>query len=171
MRKQIGVLGGSKENLPADTRKAQQMLQAAEEVGRLLAQADCIVFTGGMDGIMEAVSNGAKLAGGMTVGTPGKDRGACNPFVDVEVCTPINTGDFIFAGLLSCDALIVFPGGAGTWAELCIAYRYRKPMIIFQGFDERFDALVGRSLDISAKMVFQGSSNPAECVSVLLQQL
>ena len=49
-------------------------LAAAEEVGRLLAERGAVVVSGGLSGVMEAVSRGAKAGGGLVVGVlPGFD--------------------------------------------------------------------------------------------------
>lgn len=163
-RIQIGVIGPSGDNLPKNKIKARDMLVKAEDIGELLAKANVIVITGGQDGVMEAVCRGAKKFAGITVGTPGRKRISCNPFIDIEVCTPIDVGDYLFAGLLSCDCIIVFPGGAGTLAELALGYRFKIPMIIFRGFNEWYDRLIGRRLDATKKLKFYGASSPAECV-------
>ena len=50
---------------------------AAERIGRALATAGAVLFTGGRGGVMEAASRGAAEAGGTVVGVlPGFDRGA-----------------------------------------------------------------------------------------------
>ena len=73
-QKYIGVIG-SASNVPEDVCKL------AEEVGRLIAEAGCILVTGGGTGIMEATSRGAKLAGGLVVGIlPGNDREDANVY-------------------------------------------------------------------------------------------
>ena len=166
---QLGVLGPSASNLPRDSMLCAKLLDNAEEVGRRIAQAKAILITGGMDGAMEAACRGAKEAGGITVGTPGRERGMCNPHVIVEICTPIDVGDLLFAGSLSCDALIVFPGGAGTLAEVALTYRFRKPMIIMRGYSVWYDELVGKPLDQSSnKLPFLGADTPEEAVSKAL---
>jgi len=163
---QIGVLGPSESNLPTDLVLRTKLLQDAETVGRLIAQERAILITGGMDGAMEVSCKGAREAGGITIGTPGRDRGMCNPHVLIEICTPIDVGDFLFAGSLSCDALIVFPGGAGTLAEVALTYRFRKPMVIMRGFNEWYDKLVGKPLDQSSnKLAFLGADTPEEAVT------
>ena len=43
---------------------SEKMTMAAEEIGKLLAEANSVVVTGGKDGIMEAAAKGAKLAAG-----------------------------------------------------------------------------------------------------------
>lgn len=167
-RPRIGVLGASKGNLPEDTVVAERMLQCAEAVGYALAQHGALVVTGGTDGVMEAASRGALYGGGETVGTPGPTPGSCNPYVTIEINTPINIGDYLFAGIPSTEAIVVFPGGAGTLAEVALAYRYRKPMVIVTGFDPSFDDFVGKSLDRLSLITFEGASEPKEIVARVL---
>lgn len=161
---QIGVIGGSFSNLPLD--KVDKILKDAETVGSLIGDRQGILISGGMDGVMEASSKGASLNGGIVIGVPGRQRNQCNQYVTVEICTPIDVGDFLFAGILSCDVIIIFPGGAGTLAEIALAYRYSKPMIIMSGFDESLDQLIGKGLDNSQKMIFQGASSPQEAIDL-----
>lgn len=168
--RQLGVLGPSASNLPRDLKLCARLLKDAEEIGRLIAQAGAVLITGGMDGAMEAACKGAMEAGGITVGTPGRDRGMCNSYVTIEICTPIDVGDFLFAGSLSCDALIVFPGGAGTLAEVALTYRFQKPMVIMCGFNKWYDELVAKRLDQSSdKLPFLGAASPEEAVSEALK--
>ena len=54
----------------------QRILALAYETGKLLGQAGCTVYTGGLGGVMEAASRGAREAGALTVGIlPGDDAG------------------------------------------------------------------------------------------------
>ena len=135
MRKlQIGVIGPEEKNILEKDR--ERFLSLSFEIGKELALAGAITVTGGCTGIAEYSSKGAYTNGGITVATPGPDRLMSVPYTTVEVCTPINVGDFVFAGTLSSDVLIVFPGDAGTLAEIAIAYRYRKPLILLKGISE-----------------------------------
>src|SRR3989338_6789824 len=132
MRKiQIGVIGPEEKNL--DTSVKEKFLALAFDAGKLIAQAGAILITGGCSGVAEAACRGASAVGGITVGTPGPERNSSVESVMVEICTPINIGDYLFAGILSSDVLIVFPGDAGTIAELAIAYLYRKPLVLIEG--------------------------------------
>jgi uncharacterized protein (TIGR00730 family) len=92
---------------------------AAEEVGRLLAQAGFAVITGGGPGIMEAANKGALEAGGDSVG--------CNielPFeqgMNAYVRTAINFRYFFVRKTMFvkyAEAFVIFPGGFGTMDEL-----------------------------------------------------
>ena len=135
MRKiQIGIIGPEEQNIPAE--KRELFLSSAYTIGKRLAENDVIVFTGGCSGIAEYSSRGAFEAGGITVATPGPERGTSVKSTTIEICTSINVGDFVFAGTLSSDVLIVFPGDAGTIAELAIAYRYRKPLVLIKSISE-----------------------------------
>ena len=134
MKIQIGVIGPEEKNIPQVLKN--KFLETAREIGKIIAEKDVILITGGCSGVAEACAKEVYEKGGITVGTPGRMRGASIPYTTVEICTPIDIGDYIFAGVLSCDAIIVFPGDAGTLAELAIAYRYKKPLIFIKGFGE-----------------------------------
>ena len=73
----IAVAGGSE--------ASDEVLAAAEEVGRRLAEAGAVVLCGGHGGVMEAVARGAAEAGGLTVGLlPGTDPELANPWIAVR---------------------------------------------------------------------------------------
>ncbi len=133
MKVQIGVIGSEKKNMSQEEMK---YLRMAEEVGENIAKIGCTLIVGGCSGISEAACKGAIKFGGLTVGTPGKERGSSVGDVGVEICTPIDIGDYLFAGIPSSDAIIVFPGDAGTIAEIAIAYRYKKPLILLKDYEK-----------------------------------
>ena len=153
---QIGVIGPALNEYPKDAEKREALDKIAEDLGRLIAKEGAILLTGGTDGVMEAASRGAKRENGIIVGIPGRQRGLSNKYVDVEILTDIDVGSFIVAGLLGCDAVIAVPGGAGTLAELCIAYRLEKPVIVMKGFDKFYDAITENYLDESKAIRFYG---------------
>lgn len=166
---QIGVMGPAVSEYPRDLKTKKMVCMFAEKIGELLAQQGVIVFTGGMDGVMELASKGAKSKKGITVGTPGRTRGLSNKFVDIEVLTPIDIGDFIFAGILSCDAIITIPGGAGTLAEVCMAYRNKIPNIVIEGINPDYDKLINNYLDESKLIMTYGAKTPEEAVKKAIE--
>jgi uncharacterized protein (TIGR00725 family) len=122
----IGVIGQSGA-IPEET------YQLAEEIGREIAIRGAILLTGGTNGVMEAVSRGAKLADGLVVGIlPGDSVDAANEYIDI----PITTGlSFDYRSLIlvhSSDALIMIAGGNGTLGELSAAYLNRKPVVVVE---------------------------------------
>ena len=106
---------------PGDATDAQR--DAAEAVGRALAQAGAIVVTGGLGGVMEAACRGARDAGGLTVGIlPGHDRAAANPAVRLAI--PTGLGE-LRNGLVvrSADAVVAVGGAYGTLSEVALALK------------------------------------------------
>jgi len=166
---QIGVMGPAESEYPKDINLKEKICRIAERVGELLAENDVIVFTGGANGVMELASKGAKSKGGTTVGTPGRTRNLSNRYIDIEVLTPIDVGDFLFAGILSCDAIITIPGGAGTLAEVCIAYRNKKPNIIIEGINPDYDKMINNYLDEGKIVLAEGAKTPEEAVKKALE--
>jgi uncharacterized protein (TIGR00730 family) len=93
--------------------------RAAEEVGRLLAEAGFTVMTGGGPGIMEAGNKGAKAGGGLSIGCnielPFEQEP--NPHLDEMI-------EFRYFAVRKTmlvkysQAFVIFPGGYGTLDEL-----------------------------------------------------
>jgi uncharacterized protein (TIGR00725 family) len=107
-------------------------LRMAEEVGRLIAERKGIVVTGGLSGVMEAVSRGAKDAGGVVIGIlPGFDKRDANEFVDIAITTGMGWMRNTLT-VRAADAVIMISGGIGTLNELTVAYEL-KPTVILEG--------------------------------------
>ena len=85
----------------------------AEEVGRLLAEAGAVVVTGGLGGVMEAASKGAREGGGTTLGLlPGTDRRDGNAWLSVAV--PTGMGEARNALVVrAADGVIAIGGRVG----------------------------------------------------------
>ena len=121
MKTHIGILG------PHTTTNEQNQL--GREVGRLIAKANAILFCGGLDGMMRAAAEGAKSAGGQTVGIlPGTNKSAANEFIDIAI--PTDLGAYRNALLVrSCDAVIAIHGAYGTLSEIAFALRLKVPVV------------------------------------------
>jgi hypothetical protein len=106
---------------------------AAEEIGRLLAERGCVVVTGGLDEVMAAAHRGAKTAGGTTIAIlPGEDRAAANPWADHVVATGIGHARNL-AVAASGDVVIAIGGSYGTLAEMALALRLGRPVVALRG--------------------------------------
>jgi uncharacterized protein (TIGR00725 family) len=106
-----------------------EQLDAAEEVGRLLAEAGAVVVCGGLGGAMEAACRGAKSAGGTTLGIlPGRDRMEANRFVDVAVATGLGEARNALV-VRAADALVAVGGGYGTLSEIALALKAGTPVV------------------------------------------
>ena len=127
---------------------------AAEEIGRLLAERGCTVVTGGLGEVMAAAHRGAKSAGGTTIAIlPGERRDAANEWADHVVVTGIGHARNL-AVAASGDAVIAVGGGWGTRAEIAFAKVVGRPVVVLDG------GLVGEGAEVVA--------TPAEAVEQAL---
>jgi uncharacterized protein (TIGR00725 family) len=103
--------------------------RAAEEVGRLLAQAGAVVLCGGYGGVMEAASRGAAGAGGTVVGIlSDSDRAGANPHLTIALATGLGQArNAVIA--TSADAVIAIGRGWGTLSEIALARRLGRPVV------------------------------------------
>ena len=108
---------------------AADELEAAEEVGRLLAEAGAVLVCGGLGGVMEAACRGAHAAAGLTLGIlPGRSRRDANPFVEVAV--PTGLGEARNALVVrSADAVVAIGGAYGTLSEIALALKGGTPVV------------------------------------------
>ncbi len=100
----------------------------AREVGREIARRGCSLVCGGLTGVMEAASRGAKEVGGLTVGIlPGDSKSSANPFIDIRIVTNMGFArNAIIA--LTADSLIAVSGGYGTISEIAFGLKLGKPV-------------------------------------------
>ncbi len=106
---------------------------AARAVGRLLAQAGATVVTGGLGGVMAAAGGGARAAGGsVTAILPGTDRAAAHE-ADVVVCSGVGEARDL-AVVASADAVIAVGGGWGTLAEIGLARKLGRPVVLLESW-------------------------------------
>ena len=117
----IAVIGGDN--------PSQDVLPAAEAVGRELAERGHTLICGGRGGVMEAACKGAREAGGHTIGImPGHNSSDANEYVEFPIVTNMGFArNAIIA--LTADALIAIDGSYGTLSEIAMALGYGKPVI------------------------------------------
>jgi uncharacterized protein (TIGR00725 family) len=107
--------------------------EAAEEVGRLLAERGCTVVTGGLGEVMAAALRGAKKAGGTTIAIlPGERHEAANEWADHVVVTGIGHARNL-AVAASGHAVIAVGGAWGTLAEISFARILGRPVVALRG--------------------------------------
>ena len=106
----------------------------AEEVGRRLAEAGVVVVCGGLGGVMEAASRGARAAGGDVIGIlPSSDPADANQHVTHPVATGMGEARNV-AVAASGDAVIAIGGEWGTLAEIAFARRFGRPVVALGGW-------------------------------------
>jgi uncharacterized protein (TIGR00725 family) len=112
-RRYIAVCGAS-EATPAQ-------LDAAREVGRLLAESGAVVLNGGLGGVSAAASEGAASAGGVVVGIlPDTDRRGANPHLTISLPTGMGRARNVVI-VTAADSVIAIGEGWGTLSEIAIA--------------------------------------------------
>jgi hypothetical protein len=135
-RRKIVTVFGSSRPRPGETQYS-----VAQELGGELTRLHFIVCSGGYAGTMEAVSRGAKQAGGRTIGITAKFfKARVNAFIDDEIRKK-TWQDRLFA-LIDCgDAFIACPGGTGTLVELAVVWEMLnkhvvsgKPLVVLGDF-------------------------------------
>ncbi len=98
-------------------------LDAAREVGRLLAESGAIVINGGLGGVSGAASEGAASAGGMVVGLlPDTDREGANPHLTISLPTGMGQARNVLI-VTAAQSVIAIGEGWGTLSEIAIARR------------------------------------------------
>lgn len=121
----VAVIGDGEPRGP----DAHRILEWAEEVGLELARAGATVVTGGLGGVMEAASRGARSASGRTIGLlPGADAAEANAYVSI----PIATGLGVVRNLVvvtSSDVAIAVGGRHGTLSEIGLALRMGRHVV------------------------------------------
>jgi uncharacterized protein (TIGR00730 family) len=131
----VTVFGGSRVEPDSDEYLAARVL------GRALAERGFSVVTGGYNGVMEAVSRGAKERGGRVIGVTVEVIARAfervpNAFLDQEVRTAAlleRIDKMVELG----SAYVVLPGSAGTLAELAVVWNlallgalHGKPVVV-----------------------------------------
>lgn len=151
----------------------------AREVGRILCERDFRIVTGGLGGVMEAASLGARESSAWTPGSviallPGFDPDQANPYADVVIPTGL---DHLRNSLVAqADAVVAIGGGAGTLTEIGLAWIYRRLIVALrvEGWsgelaDRRIDERI-RYTDIVDDRVF-GASDAVEAADIVTARI
>lgn len=127
----------------------------AEKVGRLVAQRNAVLVTGGLKGVMEAASRGAKEAGGTTVGIlPGFSSEDANRFVDIPIITGLSHARNVIV-VRSADAVIAVSGEYGTLSEIAIALKLGKPVVGINTWDNVEGVIKADTPEEAVKKAFE----------------
>ena len=126
-RKIIAVIGGSE--------ASKKNLAIAEEVGALIARNNAILITGGMGGVMNAASKGAREANGLVIGIiPTASKESANSYVDIPIVTGLHEARNIIIAR-TCDCAIAIDGKYGTLSEIAYCLMFDKPVIGIDTWD------------------------------------
>jgi uncharacterized protein (TIGR00725 family) len=117
---------------PGD-RASGSICEVAYHLGRAIAEQGWTVLTGGRAvGVMQAASQGAKVAGGLVIGIlPEGDRAQASPDLDVVIVTGMGQARNVI-NILSSDVVVACGMGAGTASEVSLALKAQKPVVLLQ---------------------------------------
>ena len=118
-------------------------LKIAYDVGRLVAERGYALVTGGLTGVMEQASKGARKAGGVVVGiVPSSDKEEANEYCDVVIPTGVGWARDR-ESVNSADGVILINGYIGTDIEARMAAAAEKPIVAIKSSGGVAEKLAG----------------------------
>ena len=162
-KRQILVIGN---NANGCTPKHEKI---AYDTGTEIAKSNSVLINGGLGGVMNAVSQGAHDAGGLTIGIiPQDDASMANEFCDIVIPTGMGLArDYLNA--LSADGVIIIGGGSGTLSEACASYMYKKPMVAIKNLGSSVDPYIDGFIDHRKNIKIIGVDTAQEAVKKILE--
>ena len=123
----ISVIGASK--------ATPREFQLAEETGKAIADAGCVLVCGGLSGVMEGAAKGSTEAGGFSVGIlPQNDKSQANPHLSIALPTGLgHMRNYLVAS--AADGVIAIGGAAGTLSEIGMALTLGRPLVLLESLD------------------------------------
>ncbi len=163
----IGVIGSSS--------ASERAKEIAFDVGREIIKNGFYLVCGGLGGVMEAASKGAKSilenSHGRVIGIlPGTNKEDANPYVDIAIATGIG---FARNMIIACssDAVIAIEGGSGTLSEISMAWQYNKPIVVMKNSGGIASTLIDKQLDARRDYKIKGAENAAEAIEIIKNEL
>jgi len=146
IKKTVAVIGGSEPD--------QKSLVIAEEMGRLIARHHAVLVTGGLGGVMNAASKGAKELNGFVIGIlPGNDKEDANPYVDIPIVTGLGEARNIIIAR-TCDCAVAINGKYGTLSEIAYCLMFNKPIIGINTWSIEAPIIKVKSAEEAADVIF-----------------
>ena len=125
----VAVIGDS------STSQNDERYLLARKLGTALIDNNYRIITGGLGGIMQAVSEGARESENYKEGDilgilPGFDPDEANSCIDIPIATGLNYGRN--AIVANSDAVVAIGGGSGTLSEMAHAWAMRRLVIAYK---------------------------------------
>jgi uncharacterized protein (TIGR00725 family) len=110
-------------------------IEAAREVGKLLAQNGAVVINGGYAGVSGAASEGAAREGGTVVGIlPEENREGANPHLTISLPTGLGQARNLLI-VMAAESVIAIGSGWGTLSEIALARRLGRSVFALDTWD------------------------------------
>ncbi len=98
-------------------------------MGELIGQAGAVLICGGLGGVMAAAAEGARAAGGVTIGLlPGDATDAAAPAITVPIPTDLGEARNVLV-VRASQAVVAIAGGWGTLTEAAFCLKLGVPLI------------------------------------------
>jgi uncharacterized protein (TIGR00725 family) len=125
VRVPVGVIGPRDATLP--------QLAAAERIGAGLADIGIAVLCGGRHGVMQAVCEGVRRGGGITIGLlPDATPDLANPYLSLVLATGLGEArNAVIARAAFC--LVAIGDSLGTLSEVALGLQFGKRVIGLEG--------------------------------------
>ena len=125
--------------------------------------------TGGLGGVMEAVSRGAREAAshreGDVIGVlKSYDAESANPWVDIAIPTGMGIARNVVLVAMA-EVVIAVGGGAGTLSEIAFAWQLGKPVVALTGVGGWAEAVAGEPIDDARDDRILAAATPAEAIA------
>jgi len=163
---QISVIGANKSVC------STELYEFAVELGHAIANQGHIVFNGGMEGVMEAVSKGVQQsnnAQARVIGIlPYDNKSAGNSYLDIVIPTGIGFARNMIV-VSAADVIIALGGGAGTLNEISYAWQLGKKVYCYQDAGGWSAKLAGQQLDARKSGLLIGFNTIDELLNYLKQ--
>lgn len=141
----VGVMGSASGHLEPEA------IAACYALGRAIAEAGCLFINGACPGLPAYAAEGAKAAGGMTIGiSPALSRDehiqhyrSPTEFLDAIIYTGSGLMGREVTNIRSSDIVVIVGGRSGTLGEFAIAYDEGKLIGVLEGTGGITEALPG----------------------------
>ncbi len=160
----IAVIGNA--NIENDIEKQK----VSFELGKLIIDNGFVLATGGLGGVMEYASKGAKTSNNYAENSiigvlPNYDSGDANKYIDIAIPTGLGLGRNLML-ISMANAVVAVGGGSGTLNEISASWQMNKLIVGLQvgGWSEN---LCGKALDERRDDVIYCAKNAREAINVL----
>lgn len=164
MKQIIAIIGNA--NIESDFEKRK----ISFELGKLIIDNGFILATGGLGGVMEYASKGAKTSEKYTENSiigvlPDYNSDSANKYIDIAIPTGFGLARNLML-ISMANAVIAIGGGSGTLNEISASWQMNKLIIGLQvnGWSKK---LCGKALDERRNDIIYCAKNAKEAIEVL----
>jgi uncharacterized protein (TIGR00725 family) len=166
----VAIIGSDDSSMSEEYKS--NLFPIARKIGNLLAENNCIVYSGGDGGIGREVLIGVKEKRGVTVAFyPGNVDLLDINLINIPIYTGVGYGIRDILMLRSVEGVISIAGGAGTLNELANAYQLYRPIVVLKGSGGWSEKLENQFIDTRKKVIIESVLEPEDIVKRLIRKI